>query len=91
MSATATAEAEAALTPELAAQGWTLLPGGKAREIGVSAFWRHNPACPPWVIREPGRKEVEVRDFRVLGPSRGHATAGSARVVTVAPVLVLPA
>ncbi len=62
--------AAVALTPRQVEEGWAVLPAGVTREVGVNPFWRKNPLEPPWVVREPGRREVPVRDVRLLGASR---------------------
>lgn len=76
--------------------GWTLLPGGVEREIGVNVSGLYGyKGEQVWLVTPGGHKRGHA-ECRVLGPCEGRVEEKkggcgpkkSARIVTTAPVLV---
>lgn len=77
--------------------GWTLLPGGVEREIGVNRNALYGYECEnTWLVTPGGHKRGHA-ECRILGPCGGRVgerkEAGcgpdkTARIVTTAPVLI---
>ena len=76
--------------------GWTLLPGGVEREIGVNVSGLYGDQGEQvWLVTPDGHERGHA-EIRVLGPCEGRVEEkkggcgprNSARIVTTAPVLV---
>ena len=77
--------------------GWTLLPGGVEREIGVNVNGLYGDQGEEvWLVTPGGHKRGHA-ECRILGPCEGRVEErkgggcgprNSARIVTTAPVLV---
>jgi len=77
--------------------GWTLLPGGVEREIGVNANGLYGyKGEQVWLVTPDGHERGHA-EIRVLGPCEGRVEERrgggcgpkkSARIVTTAPILV---
>lgn len=77
-------------------KGWTLLPGGVKRQIGVNRDALYgDEGEEPWLVT-PGGHDQGHAAVRVLGPSESQVTKAkggcgpsySVRLVTTAPVLI---